>query len=216
MAKNYGQTLAVGALSLVGVHVKVQLIYQIITGAKISPNDSELTSSFLQFGIYNLLLFCIAFALTKAAKRLITANLYDLTHNGLRTSNFWFYIFSARTLERKRKGEFDATDILYVDVLSKQDIVYSDFLIDFEYSRSKDQLEVLRLRNATKRTYLIPEDAPEGERFHSLKHAEPRLINGDSLVLLWTEIVNINISYIKITGLSKPEGETETEEATKK
>lgn len=194
----------IGLMNIVGVGVDYSLLYRIAIGEKFSLSNKDFAKSFLQFSFYNLFLLTAVTFITKWIKRLFIRNNYDLIYHGLRTSNFWFYTFSARTLERSRVGEYDETDLLYVDILSKKDIVYSGFLYDFEYSPSKDKMETITLRSATKRTYqkkgkeTNETKNKDEEKQHELKHSEPRLINGDAFIMLWEDVVNINIYYIKV------------------
>jgi hypothetical protein len=196
--------VAILVILLFGIDVDYNLLYKITIGDKFSINNTEFRTSFLQFCFYNIVLLSLAACITKIIRLLIVRKNLDLLFHGLRLSNFWFYTFSARTLERSRTGEYETTDLLYVDILSKKDIVYSGFLFDFEYSPSKDKMETLTLKNATKRTYIKVEDLKNGEeKPHKLKHSEPRLINGDSFILLWEDVVNINIYYINVKGLNQ-------------
>jgi hypothetical protein len=102
--------------------------------------------------------------------------------------------------------------LIWVDILATGKIVYSGFVFDFEYSGSKDQLETITLKNALKRTYLKPEESETKEPINQLKLETPRPIQGDAFLILAKDIININLSYLKVEGdVSKPEPQVPTD-----
>jgi hypothetical protein len=200
---------AIWLMNCAAIDVDYKLLYQITIADKFDLDNERFTTSFLQFGLYNLLLTIILHFGTKLTKKIILDRNLDLRFHGLRSANFWYLIFSARYLEFKRTGARDLTDLIWVDVMVSRDMVYSGFIIDFEYSSSKDELETITLTNASKRTYRKLENLQVISKgvssqslapltHHPLKLDTPRQIQGDAFVILAKDILNINLYYVEL------------------
>jgi hypothetical protein len=205
-------TVSILLMHLAGLNVDYKLLYQITIADKFGIQNIDFTRSFLQFGLYNITLIVVLYSGTKVAKRIIVDNNWDITFHSLRTSNFWFLIFSGRYLDANKKGRRKNTDIIWVDVMVPEQMVYSGYLFDFEYSPGKDKLETITLKNASKRTYrksLTDEDRKEAdnkEQNHPLKLDKPRPIQGDAFVILAEEILNLNLYYLNIEEIGSASG----------
>jgi hypothetical protein len=190
------------------------LFYKIIIADKFTIDNTDFTNAFIGFGYYNIGLYTLLYFITKFFRRIVLDNNLDIKIHSLRTANYWFLIFSARYLEANKKGRKQQTDVLWVDVMVADSMVYSGYLYDFEYSPSKDELETLTLMYASKRTYKkwdqLSLSKPEQPlraatpQPHPLKLDAPRPIQGDAFVILAKEIININVYYINIRKMGIP------------
>lgn len=198
--------IALSLLKFLGINADFQLLYRITTGDKFTLNNESFSQSFIQFGAYNIFLVSLLILLTKAFKRIVLHNNLDLRYYGLQSSNFWFMIFSARYLDSSSRRSRERTDLIWIDILARGDIVYSGFLYDFEYSAGKDELLTITLKNALKRTYRKSEEEAQKPveadvRPHPLKLDKPRAIQGDAFLIMAKDIVNINLTYISLSGV---------------
>jgi hypothetical protein len=177
--------------------IRFELLYEIVAGKDLRITDKEFTNAFLQFCFYNGFLIIIAWGLAKLFKRLVQFNNFDLNYFSLRSMNYWFIVFSARYLESADvKGKQSDTDLVFLDVLTKTNVIYSGFLIDFNYSKEKDELENLILDSTVKRNYVQNEE--ESKNYLNHTTGKPCRIPGDAFVIPMNTIVNININYIEI------------------
>lgn len=72
-----------------------------------------------------------------------------------RQYNYWFIIFSGRYLETAGiPGDEEDADLIYMDLLCDNEIMYSGILTDFNYSPHKDELENIILENVKKELIL--------------------------------------------------------------
>jgi hypothetical protein len=177
--------------------INLNLIYDIIIGKELHITNAYLATSFLDFGFYSFTLVMLAWWGTKWFKRFVQMRNLDINNFSLRTVNYWYIVFSARYLEgRNVRGRQSDTDLIFLDVLTTTNIIYSGILIDFNYSPQKDELENLILDSTLKRSFDRTEEDEETHKGHST--GKPCLIPGDAFVIPINTIVNINISYIEI------------------
>lgn len=196
--------LSVWVLNLYGTSVDFKLLYDVIAGKDLPTSSNDLSHSFLQFTFYTIFLASLFFSITKVFKWIVVKYNYDIYWHSLRTSNYWFLIFSGRYLESRIKGSMTVTDILFLDILAPGNIVYSGYLFDFNYSPHKDVLENIILKNAVKRTYVKSADGN-----HELTLTQPKTIPGDALVIPTKDIININIYYVNLGGTEFQDETTE-------
>ena len=172
----FSETLFSGILYSLFIHVsavciitlclkatpKFGILYDIVSGKELNLTDIEYTHFFKQFGLYNISVIGITWIFTKAFKHTIEFFNIHINYNSFKNANYWFELFSAKYLDRKNvKGEQKATDLIFVDVLTDADIIYSGFLIDFNYSPQKDELENIIITSTTKRNFSVLENHKE-------------------------------------------------------
>lgn len=197
-----------GALSIIyncyGKVPDLNLLYSIIIAKPNVPLSGDLTIAFLYFSLYSIIIILLSWLISKSFKRLVESYNAHLNYNALRNCNYWFEIFSAKYLERRSvKGSEENTDLLFLDVLVKDGIIYSGYLQDFNYSPSKDQLENLVLRHTFKRKLL--ESKQEGSlevenetELIRISRYKKYQIPGDIFIVPADQIENINIHYLKV------------------
>lgn len=83
--------------------------------------------------------------------------------------------------------------MIFLDVYGKNDVLYSGILVDFYFRPELEKLETLVLQNARKRKLFVVNDSNNEIKAGPVSH-----IPGDVFVIPATEIVNINIFYLKL------------------
>ena len=177
-------TIALCFLSLQKKEVFFNVLYPVFSGASLPVSNQVLLHHVQWFALYILVLVFTAFVLTKFVKRLIVRFNLDINFHALRINNYWYQVFSSRYLEvRNVQGTKDQTDIIYLEVLVKTNVIYSGILTDFNYNPQKDELENIVLINA--------------EVSKPAKTAQGHSIEG-VLIIPNTEIKNISINYVSV------------------
>lgn len=188
---------AVCVIRMFGYNIRFDFLYNMIVGDSKKPfsfNNKEFTTYFLEFCLYMSVLIISVWLSVKILRRIVRKDNYDLKYPILANTNYWFHIFNARYLEEKNiQGTQQNTDIIWVDALIENEIIYSGFLIDFNYSAQKDALENIVLRDAVK---IICNHTTDGVMNNNIT-SDPHIIPGDIFVLPMTKMVNINLYYIK-------------------
>jgi len=177
--------------------VQLNILYDIIAGKDIKISDQDLATILRQFFTYNAILVVAGWILAKLVKRIVQVNNWDLNFFSLRSMNYWYILFTARYLEgRGVEGEQKKIDLVFLDVLTNGNIIYSGILYDFNYSPQKDELENLVLKSTIKRNFNQTEEEKEHNPDHST--GDPCSIPGDVFVVPLSSVINININYIEI------------------
>ena len=189
-------SMAICIIRFFGFYIKFNFLYSLLLGKDEKAfvfTDKELTTNFLQFCLYNICLIGVLAFASKVFKWYVRSRNLDLKYYTLKNTNYWFHIFHARYLEEKGiQGKQVNTDLIWVDVLFDNDVIYSGFLIDFNYSSQKDELENIVLRDTVK---IICNHTIEGADDDNIT-SEPQRIPGDIFVLPMKKMVNINVYYI--------------------
>ena len=187
---------AVCLIRVAGFTIEFNVLYTVLKGGNLSISNQKFETFFLNFCTYNLSLTILVFAATKGMKQWIQARNLDLNYNSLRNTNHWFQLFSARYLDiHNIQGERDETDIVLLDVLTSKDVIYSGFLIDYNYKPETDTLESLVLSNVRKRRHTASvADTMQVEA----GPASP--VPGDVFLIPSNNITNLNIYYLNIAG----------------
>lgn len=186
---------AICLLRYLGYQINFNILYTFILGKELNISDELITSSVLKFFSYNITLVIFSWFITKIFKHFVYKYKLDLNLYSLRLTNYWFHVFSARYLDGPGiKGKEIDTDFIFVDILVENKIIYSGILNDFNYSAYKDELENIILQNARKS--ILHEHEKDGVR-HSKVGATSK-IPGDVFLIPASQIININITYIKI------------------
>jgi hypothetical protein len=188
-------------LHLFNQQINLLLLYNMIAGRELAFTDTQLLSSFLQFSVYNTVLIVFAWGAAKLFKNYVGKKKIDINYYSFRNTNYWYYVFSARYLEGKSvPGEQRDTDLIFLDILTTADIIYSGLLLDFNYSPEKDALENIILNSTAKRAY--QPSAEEKEQYPEHTTGSPSRVEGDAFIIPMSLIRNINITYIGIEEVS--------------
>lgn len=188
-------SIAICILQTLGFTIDFTLLYLVLKGGEVSIPNDEFTKALLRFCFYNLVLTALFFGITKRVKRFIQQKNYDLSFYSLRNTNYWFQLFSGRYLDDAGvQGEREKTDMIFLDVLVKNALIYSGVLIDFHYKAEQDKLENIVLHSVRKRRFNAIDDKTK-----ALETGIASPVPGDVLVIQSADITNINIYYIKLT-----------------
>ena len=87
-------------LTFLKVLPQTATLYGILEGKELKISQSELTRFVIQFCTYSLSLIFVSFIVGKAMKFLVERKHLDVQFQALRTTNYWYQIFSGRYLER--------------------------------------------------------------------------------------------------------------------
>lgn len=192
--------LAITVIEFFNYEPAFGFLYTVVAGNPLNISNHLFGLYCKEFILYTFTLVIITFFLSKLFKSYIQNNNYDLIYHSLKSTSYWFHMFGGRHLEEPGiRGTVTEIDFIFLDVLTKNHFLYSGRLVDFNYSPYKDELENIVLGNSFKRR-LIGEDIDP----HNCKMTESKSIEGDVLVIEASSILNINISYIKLTGELKP------------
>lgn len=187
--------IALSIIKWFGCSPQTATVYNLIQGKETSIAQELFTTFVIQFGIYNLSLNLICFLVGKIVKFYVERKNLDIEFYSLRTTNYWYQIFSGRYLERSGvQGKADKIDFVFVDALTDDDIIYSGFLKDFHFSKTKNELETIILREARKSVCY----AHDGENGKQHKIGEVSTVPGDIFILPAGQIKNINVTYFFI------------------
>jgi hypothetical protein len=166
--------------------------------------DTETIKQFIfnKFLGYSLLLYGMAVAGGLLFHFINRKLKLDIRFKILRFKNQWAYIFSGEVLKftklRKHKLSIDVEEkkknsetlLAYVDVISNKNnndsIMYSGLIVDYDIS--SENLSVLD------KIYLA--EAHRHERSDGSRYDKPKRIPGKILVLLGSEIRNLNVTYV--------------------
>lgn len=195
-----------GICILTSIYTKIpnfNALFEIVFVQDPEFSNEQYTKFFKQFGLYNLIIFFLTWVSAKLFKRLIEVRDVNLNFNAFKNSHYWYQIFSAKYLDvNKVAGERNSTDLIFVDILTDGDILYSGFVIDFNYSPQKDELENIVIKSTYKRSFnkedkenRIEVSAIESSRRHTT--GSPHNIPGDAFVIPFSKILNVNVHYIR-------------------
>lgn len=200
------------AENLTSYRVRLDVLYYLLTGATYAGNKPVIDFDLLRehiapFITYQGVLFGFAFLLGYLARRLVRTLRLDLRYSFLRFNNEWYYLFSGEILDfPNRMGEAKAVEFIQVDALVKtsgDDVLYSGFLQDYFLSADSG-LNRLYLTSVYRRRLQndLPKDTPVTDKdFDERYYRMP----GDLFVLTYEQIVNLNVTYYRLTETGVPE-----------
>lgn len=182
-------------LKWLGYEVNVQYLYSVISG-KDTKDFADSNIRFFNytrgFFFYMIIMMALAFFGTKGFKKIVFENRLELKHPGLVNYNYWFSIFSLRFIPEQ-------VDLIYIDVMVSNNMLYSGILWDYMYNSRSDELETLVLKGANRRR--ISDNGEIGP---------PMDIPSDMFIIKATEMLNINFRYISITPNTEKQQAVET------
>ena len=184
-------------IKLFGGAPQTATLYNILEGSKIDISEYDLTGFIIQFCTYSLILISFCFFAGKSLKLFVERNKMDVHFHALRTTNYWYQIFSGRYLERYgAAGKYEDIDFIFIDHITESDIIYSGFLDDFHFSKTKDELECIILSEVRKGICFTYDE--DGTKKH--KVGPVTTVPGDVLIKPAGKIKNINVTYCFIEG----------------
>ncbi len=180
-------------------------LYNILQGEDLGIPNEEVNNQIRLFITYSLSVIVSTWGLTKIFKQIIESKNLHLNFYSLRNANYWFELFSGNYLDRKNvKGARKNADLIFVDVLTTENTIYSGFLYDFNYSSQKDQLENIIITTTRKRNFHF--NVP----ISGILKSEVAPIPGDVFIVPAEKIQNINIHYIRLRDVMTGSNQDET------
>lgn len=186
-------TSGICILHFLSTNIKFAELYTIIIGKESILNNSQLNKGIVRFFSYNLIIILLSWFIAKVIKHFVFKYKLDKTYYSLRLTNYWYEIFSGRNFENVI---VEKIDWIFLDVLVKNNIVYSGILKDFNYSKYKDALENVIL-TSTARSILHECDDDNGSKH--LKVGGRSIVPGDIFIIPGDQILNINVTYFKLS-----------------
>lgn len=163
----------------------------------ISSNDDLVEKSIhlidrfiLQIFIFQIILNSLAFIIGIQLRNLILKKSYDTKYPIFRFNNIWHYLISGRFLEYKEILQNDSpedADITFIDALiniNEQTFIYTGILVDYELGRD-GSLELITITQAQRK--LVTGN----------NNGDYKDIRGNYLVLKYSDLININLSFIQ-------------------
>lgn len=163
----------------------------------ISSNDDLVEKSInlidkfiLDIFIFQIVLNVLAFIIGILLRNLVLKYSYDTKYPIFRFNNVWHYLISGRFLEYKEILQNDTpedADITFIDALIKineQTFIYTGILVDYELGKD-GSLELITITQA-QRKLVTGND-----------NGDYKDIRGNYLVLKYSDLININLSFIQ-------------------
>jgi hypothetical protein len=189
------QTVALLVINLFWSNIRIDVLYNVIMGKDIKLRPKEFTNFLLEFFLYHAILIVITYVAVKGLKRFIRNRDIDLSYPFLSPDNYWGFLFSGRYLQAPGvQGDIEDADIIIVDLLTNKDIIYTGLLVDYQYDAPNNTVANFVLQDIFKRTFIKAENDEDITR----TTGSPQPVKGDIMVIPMSEIVNINIGYLKL------------------
>jgi hypothetical protein len=170
-------------------------------------------SSLPNFALYNFSLISASYILGYLLRKAISFLRLDVYLSFLKLNNEWYYILKGKILDTwDDPYASNAIDFIQIDLLVENGnnmFIYSGILEEF-YLSENNGLDRLVLYNVYRRT--LENDLPDDLKKQSSildKGTDERYYNmpGDSFVVPYSEIKNMNITYLTLTKEESSESE---------
>ena len=184
--------------------VDIHLLYQVIAGPSAGFKEDldyqKLEYSLIGFLYYTSSIAAISFLIGYISRILVLKYHLDMMTHWLKVNNDWYYLLSAKKInfERRKKNQTEV-DIIQVDLLMEtQDspYIYSGIVQDFFLS-SSNGLDTIYLIDVYRRK--LPSDKADPQASETDPESRYYQMPGNIFVAPYTEIKNLNITYIALT-----------------
>jgi hypothetical protein len=208
-------SIVIHAIALTFIHreVRFDILVLMLGGDLKSFNEKVSNEGFrqmlLNFVWYNASLVIGAIVLARICRWVILKKGWHVNSGILRLYNHWGYLFQGYKVDEvigKRKPlNFD---LIYVDAVvntTAGTMIYSGYLIDFVYFG--ETLDRIYLSQTERREFKVNQQNDKGNILIN-KVGEPKDIDGDTLVIPYSGIINMNLHFIEL-----PEGFADLEDS---
>lgn len=188
---------------VVGVDVKLEIIYQLITGAGVDEiNFGIIEQNLPRFLIYLFVLILIAIFLGVFTRATVRKYKLDLKIKFLRFGNEWHYLFSGESFYHSKRIEASSIFLIQIDVVMNSGdgyMIYSGTLEDFYLSKDNG-LDRIYLRNVYRRNFKddLGQDKPNVGYLNRDADERYYAMPGDLFVVTYDKIINLNVTYIAL------------------
>lgn len=194
------------------------ILFFLVEGVEISEESqlliTEVIGVLIIFLIYSLIIIYLASVFGKNLREYVIRRNLDFKYPFLKVSNHWYYLFSGREVKYNTRMDFDLIQIDALVPTNEGDILYSGILHSYfldRYKLDKIYLKYVfrRWMEKTEETneYDYKETSLENEeslQLRNLRQFEDQFderfskVAGNFLVLTYSAIKNINVSYVII------------------
>ncbi len=167
------------------------------TGQEYFDTFETIKGNLLGLVLYNLSLWLLAGILGYLSRVFVRRLKLDRKYKFFRFQNIWHYVLRGEILDFPgNPGNADNMHLSVIDVLVDVDnktIIYSGLLDDYHLTKESGGLDYIYLTDARKR-YLDESSKKDWEK-----------INGRYLVVPFSKVINLNISYYSLESLEQQE-----------
>jgi len=189
------------AFLLVEKEIRFDLIALLIGGDLKSfgtlTNNTNFRHQFQQFILYNAVMVLIATFLGRTVRLLVKKMGWHAHDELLRLYNYWWYLFNGYKVDGfANNGTPTPYDIVFINALVNTNsgtMIYSGFLIDFVCEGEK--LDRIYLSETSKQEFKKMTCNDKGN-FLSHEAGEEYLIDGDTMVIPYVNIINLNLHFV--------------------
>jgi hypothetical protein len=162
-------------------------------------NNTSFRTLFQQFVLYNTAMVLAAIFTGRILRFLVNRFRWHARNEFLRLYNYWWYLFNGYKVDGFQNGiSFAPFDIVFVHALVNTNagtMIYSGFLIDFVCEGEK--LDRIYLSETSKREFKKMTSNDKGN-FLSHEAGDEYAIDGDTMMIPYTNIINLNLRFVKM------------------
>jgi hypothetical protein len=191
------------AFLLVEKEIRFDLIALLIGGDLKSfgtlTNNTNFRHQFQQFVLYNGVMVFVAISLGRTVRLLVKNLGWHAYAEFLRLYNYWWYLFNGYKVDGfANNGNPTPYDIVYINALVNTNsgtMIYSGLLIDFVCEG--ETLDRIYLSQTSKREF---KKITNNEKGNYLSHeaGDEYPIDGETMMIPYTNIINLNLHFVKI------------------
>lgn len=185
--------------------IDFKFLYNIIIGKdakEFSFSNTEINKYILHFLTYVFVTTGCSYSFVKIFKFIIHRFFLDFKYSFLNNCNYWFLLFNKKYASYSiTHAEEEHVDVIVLDIFIGPDILYTGFLIDFNYSSKEDKLENVVLKFAKRRKINTVSYENEGVVYETIKVGEPVNVPGDILIIPMKDYLSINVKYLSLKSI---------------
>lgn len=184
--------LAFPLIYIFGYYYDFNILLGLISSSDelVKESISLIDKFILQIFSFQIILNISAFLIGKKFRDLVLLYSFDTKYPIFRFNNIWHYLISARFLEYKEILQNDTpedVDVTFVDALiniGEQTFIYTGILVDYELGKD-GTLDLLTI-SQVQRKLVTGND-----------NGDYKDIRGNYLILKYSDLININFSFIQ-------------------
>jgi hypothetical protein len=198
-------SIIIHALALVIIQKEIRFdVLALILAGDLKDFDKKVSNKafremLLNFVLYNASLVIGAVILARICRRIVQLTGWHINSGILRLYNHWGYLFLGYEVDKvsgqRNPVEFD---IIYVDAIVNTNagtMIYSGYLIGYVYFG--ETLDRIYLSETVKREFKINQQNEKGNILIN-QAGDAKDIDGDTLVIPYSSIVNMNLHFIEL------------------
>lgn len=186
---------------LFGYYYDIEVLLGLLTAtdSRIDESIQKIDDFALEILLFQIIINTSAFGFGYLFKDFVVGSSLDAKNKFFRYKNIWHYLLSAKFILFKRsqfrleRDKIEDIDIIFVDallVLGELCFLYTGILVDYELS-TDGSLDLIYLKDA-QRKQISPN-----------VHDTYKDIDGHIIILKYSKITNLNLSFIQVTEIEK-------------